>query len=522
MGKVSAKGRPGKSTRRSKMESFLAGIERAGNALPHPATLFALLALLVVLVSAAAAGLGWSAQHPATGATIEPVSLLSVAGLHRILTQTVTNFTGFAPLGTVLVALLGIGVAEFSGLIGALLRMLVLGAPRRLLTAGIVLAGVLSNAASEVGYVLLIPLAGSVFAAVGRNPLLGMAAAFAGVSGGYSANIVLGTVDPLLSGISQEAARIVLPDYQVNPACNYYFMAASTILITLLGTWVTESLVGPRLAPTSAVAPGGEALAPLSASERRGLRWAGLASLALVGLALWGLLPATGFLRQAGTGSLVHSPFLSGIVTVIFFGGAIAGIAYGLGAGTIRSDADVVRGMSQQMSTLGGYLVLVFFAAQFVAFFQWSQLGLILAVRGAELLEASGLHKIPLFLAFIALAAAINLVMGSASAKWAVLAPVFVPMFALLGYSPELTQVAYRIGDSVSNVISPMMSYFAMILAFFQKYEPKAGLGTLVATMLPYTIVFFLGWSLLFVFWIAFDLPIGPGAPLTVELPRPS
>ncbi len=505
------------------MDRFLAVVERTGNALPHPATLFALLALGVLVLSALGAWLGWSAAHPATGAQIEPISLLSVAGLHRILTQTVTNFTGFAPLGTVLVALLGIGVAEFSGLIGAVLRLLVLGAPRRLLTAGIVFAGVLSNAASEVGYVLLIPLAGSAFAAVGRNPLLGMAAAFAGVSGGYSANLVLGTVDPLLAGISQEAARIVLPGYLVNPACNYYFMVASTFVITILGTWVTESIVATRLAGAGTqkeadVAP----LQPLAPNEWRGLVWAGVTLLALVALGLWGLLPADGFLRQESTGSVIHSPFLSGVVTVIFVGGVATGLAYGLGAGTIRSDSDVIRGMSQQMSTLGGYLVLVFFAAQFVAYFQWSQLGLILAIHGAELLEASGLHRIPLFLAFILLAAGINLLMGSASAKWAVLAPVFVPMFALLGYSPELTQAAYRIGDSVSNVISPMMSYFAMILAFFQKHDARAGLGTLVATMLPYTLIFLLGWSLLFVVWLALDLPIGPGAPLTATIPRSS
>lgn len=499
--------------RRSAVDRFLSVIERIGNALPHPATLFALLALAVIVLSDLTARFGLSAVHPATGEVIAPVSLLSIDGLHRILLQTVTNFTGFAPLGTVLVALIGIGIAESSGLIGALLRLLVLGAPRRLLTLMIVFAGVLSNAASEVGYVLLIPLAGMIFGAVGRHPLAGMAAAFAGVSGGYSANLLLGTVDPLLSGISQEAAHIVLPDYVVNPACNYYFMFVSTFLITGLGTWVTERIVAPRLGPWKASGTE-EKIEPLAASERRGLRFALVTSIAFTALTLWGLVPADGFLRQAGTGSVIHSPFLGGIVTFIFFGGTLLGIAYGIGAGTVKNDADVIRGMSQQMSTMGGYMVLVFFAAQFVAYFNWTKLGLIVAVKGAGALQAAGLHEAPLFLAFILLAAMINLVMGSASAKWAVMAPVFVPMFALLGYSPELTQGAYRVGDSVSNVISPMMSYFALIIAFFQKYEPKAGIGTLVATMLPYTLVFLLGWSVLFVGWILLDVPLGPGSPL--------
>jgi len=504
--------------KRSAIDRFLAIVERSGNALPHPATLFALLALCVVVASGIAAATGLSAIHPATGETIEPVSLLTLEGLHRILRQTVSNFTGFAPLGTVLVALIGIGICESSGLIGAALRLFVLGAPRRLLTVAIVFAGVMSNAASEVGYVLLVPLAGILFRTAGRHPLVGMAAAFAGVSGGYSANLLLGTVDPLLSGLTQEAARIVLPGYLVNPACNYYFMVASTFLITLLGTWVTERIVAPRLGSWEPEEGAGEVAEKLTPAERRGLRFALVALLAISAFFLAGLLPADGFLREIGTGSVIHSPFLGGIVTIIFLSGTLLGIAYGVGAGTVKSDADVVKGMGLQMSAMGGYLVLVFFAAQFVAYFNWTKLGLIVAVKGAELLRAADLHAAPLFVAFIVLSAILNLAMGSASAKWAVMAPVFVPMLALLGYSPELTQVAYRVGDSVSNIVSPMMSYFALIIAFFQRYAPKTGLGTVVATMLPYTLVFLVGWSLLFVAWLLLGLPVGPGAPLTVEV----
>jgi aminobenzoyl-glutamate transport protein len=507
--------------RKSALDRFLDAVERGGNALPHPATLFALLALVVIVASWIAASAGVSVQHPTTGATVTPVNLLSLEGLHRILTNLVGNFTGFAPLGTVLVALIGIGVAEHSGLIGAALRKLVLSAPRQLLTPIMVFAGVMSNMASEIGYVLLIPLAGLIFKSAGRHPIVGMAAAFAGVSGGYSANLLIGTIDPLLSGLSQEAARIVDPNYTVTPVANWYFMAASTPVVTLLGWFVAERFTAPRF--TSAVDSTTDApetlSSELSPAERRGLRYAGLAILALSALLIWSMLPSgsvpgAGFLRNPTSGELLNSPLLSGVVAIIFLYGVVSGIAYGVAAGTFKSDNDVINGMSASMATLGGYLVLVFFAAQFVAFFNWTQLGLIMAVNGAEGLRALGLSAVPLFGLFIILTAFINLVMGSASAKWALMAPVFVPMFMLLGYSPELTQTAYRVGDSVTNIISPMMSYFALIIAFFQRYEPRAGLGTVVAVMLPYSITFMIGWSIMFGFWLGFELPIGPDSPL--------
>jgi aminobenzoyl-glutamate transport protein len=511
---------------RRRVDRFLDFVERLGNALPDPVTLFALLAVLIVVLSGVATQFDLAVTHPATGKLIEPVSLLTVEGLHRILTSLVSNFTGFAPLGTVLVAMIGIGAAEVSGLIGAAMRLLVLKSPRSLLTPVVVFAGVMSNAASEVGYVLLVPLAALVFKAAGRHPVLGLAAAFAGVSGGYSANLVLGTIDPLLAGLTQEAARIVDPAYVVSPAANYYFLFVSTFVITGLGWWVTERLVAPRLGSHSGAraddtvedAEAQEMVKPLSAAERRGLRFALVAFLAMCGFLLWGLIPADGFLRDPETGSVLHSPFLQGIVALIFFFGVGLGVAYGVGAGTLRSDRDVIKGMSQQMSTLGGYMVLVFFAAQFVAFFNWTNLGLILAVDGAAVLKSAGLHQVPLMLAFILLSATINLVMGSASAKWALMAPVFVPMFMLLGYPPEVTQAAYRVGDSVTNIISPMMSYFALIIAFVQRYLPSAGIGTLVSLMLPYSITFLIGWSALFVIWLVLGWPVGPGAPVSLPV----
>ena len=507
--------KPAKPARRGALDTFLAVVEKGGNALPHPSTLFLLFALGAIVVSDIAARTGIEAAHPGTGKLIRPVSLLTIDGLHRILTQMVTNFTGFAPLGTVLVALLGIGIAESSGLIGSSLRLLVLSAPRKLLTLVVVFAGVMSNMASEIGYVLLVPLGAMIFQAAGRHPIAGLAAAFAGVSGGYSANLLLGTVDPLLSGLTQEAARIIDPAARVNPACNYYFMFVSTFLITAVGTWVTERFVVPRLGEWKGedlAARGGEDhLRRLSREEKRGLFAALVAALAFAAILLWGTVPGDGFLRDPGTGDLLHSPFMSGIVALIFLSGALCGLAYGLVAKTIRSDADAMKGMAKSMETLAGYLVLVFFAAQFVAYFNWTNLGLIVAVKGAAFLQASGLGGLPLILAFIALSAFLNLFMGSASAKWALMAPIFVPMMLLLGYPAEMTQAAYRIGDSTTNIISPMMSYFALIIAFFQRYEKRAGIGTLVATMLPYSAFFLVAWSLLFVAWMLLGLPFGPG-----------
>jgi aminobenzoyl-glutamate transport protein len=503
--------------KRSPVARFLSAIERVGNALPHPATLFGIFALLVIVLSWFFSLFDISVTNPATGEVIRPVNLVSREGLHLILTQMITNFTGFAPLGTVLVAMLGIGVAEGSGLVGSALRLLVLSAPRKLLTFVIVSAGVLSNTASEVGYVLLVPLAAIIFLAVGRHPIAGMAAAFAGVSGGYSANLLLGTIDPLLAGLSEEAARIIDPEYLVNPACNYYFMFASTFVIAAAGTWVTEKIVVPRLGPyTGSAEP--EELRTLTREEKRGLWYALIVSLVLVALVLWGLIPEDGYLREAGTGDVLRSPFMLGIVAFIFIAGSIAGIAYGIGAGTLRNDTDVMKSMGKAMETLGLYMVLVFFAAQFVAYFRWTNIGLIFAIQGADVLRASGLGPVPLMIAFIFLSAFINLAIGSASAKWAIMAPVFIPMFMLLGYSPELVQAAYRVGDSTTNIISPMMSYFALIVAFMERYEPKAGIGTVVATMLPYTVVFLLVWLVMFVIWLLFEIPVGPGAPLFIPI----
>lgn len=503
-----------RKTRFNFMQRFLNMIERGGNALPHPATLFLLFALLVLIVSGIGVLFGWQIVHPASGESVAVKNLLSAEGIRYILENTVVNFTNFAPLGIVMVAMLGIGIAESSGLIGVMIRLLVLSAPKRLLTFVLVFAGILSNMASDVGYVLLIPMGGIIFLTVGRHPIVGIAAAFAGVSGGFSANLFLGTVDPLLAGLSQEAAQIVSPDYHVNPTANYYFMVVSTFIISILGTWVTEKIVAPRFGDYEKQHQhNNDKLEKLSKNEKRGLLYSLLLLMLFIVLILWGLLPKDGLLRGMN-GQLLHSPVLKGIVTILFVVAGGMGIVYGIVVGKFKNDTSVMEGMGDSMKALAGYLVLVFFAAQFVAYFKESNLGIVIAVKGADVLKAANLNVYLLMFLFIIFSATINMVMGSASAKWAILAPVFIPIFMLMGYSPELSQVVYRIGDSVTNIISPMMSFFALIIAFFQKYNKKAGIGTIVSTMLPYSITFMIGWFLLLMVWIYFGWPLGPNAGL--------
>jgi len=489
-------------------------IEKAGNALPHPATLFLIFALLALVISLIGYLANWRVIHPGTGEVIVVKNLLSVEGLHYILITTVSNFTGFAPLGIVLVAMLGIGIAESSGLIGAVIRVFILSAPRSILTFVLVFAGVLSNIAADVGYVLLIPLAGIIFIAVGRHPIIGMAAAFAGVSGGFSANIVLGTIDPLLAGLSEEAARIIDPSYTVNPTANYYFMFVSTFVIAIVGTLITEKIIAPRM--TNYIPQDGvihDKFERLSGQEKKGLLNAGLVFTVFVIILLIGLIPSEGFLRGK-SGTILSSPALKGVVTLLFIIAGVMGIVYGITIRKYRNDSDVMKGMAESMKSMATYIVLVFFAAQFVAYFKESNLGIVAAVKGADLLKAANLNIYVLMFLFIIFAAFINMLMGSASAKWAIMAPVFIPVFMLLGYSPELSQVVYRIGDSVTNVISPMMSFFALIIAFFQKYDKNAGIGTVVSVMIPYSIAFFIVWTLLLMGWIKIGLPLGPGAGL--------
>ncbi len=530
---------------------FLDFVEWLGNLLPHPVTLFALFALGVVLVSGLAEWLDWSAPDPrpegsagrAPDGIIRPVSLMNAEGLRMIVERMVVNFTGFAPLGVVLVALLGVGVAEHSGLISACVRGIVLKAasfkpaatsrsgfkaipnriinfivtPKNLVTVAICFAAVISNTASEMGYVVLVPLAAVIFHSMGRHPLAGLACAFACVSGGYSANLLLGTIDPLLAGLTQEAAQLIDPDYTVVATANYYFMFVSTFLITGVGAFVTLRIVEPKLGVYD------ESMAmedlsnevsmdPLTDKELNALKWTGISVIIMFGILALTIVPENGILRNPETGDWKDSPFLRGIVTFIFICFLIPGFVYGKVVGTMKDDRDVIKGMSSAMSTLGLYIVIVFFAAQFVAYFGWSNLGQIFAVKGAQFLQDMGATGPIIFIGFIFVSGSVNLMLGSASAQWAVTAPIFVPMLMLIGYTPEVIQAAYRIGDSVTNIITPMMSYFGLILAFANKYDKDLGIGTIIAMMLPYSIFFLIGWIILFYTLIfGFGMPVGPG-----------
>ncbi|MCF3651145.1 AbgT family transporter [Synoicihabitans lomoniglobus] len=494
----------------------LGTVERVGNALPEPATLFAMLAVFTLLASAVAQAVGLAVQHPASGETISAVSLLNLAGFQKIVQETVHVFVSFHPLGVVIVCLLGIAVAEKAGLIGAAVRALVLSTPRSWLTPIVVFAGVMSNVGADVGYVLLLPLAATIFHAVGRHPLAGLAAGFAGVSGGFSANLLISAIDVILGGLSTEAARLIDPTYTVTGLANYYFIFISTFLVTGIGTWVTHRVVEPRLGSyDGGIKP--EAMVPLSAAEKRGLWFTGVFAVIATAVMVVGIVPEGGFLRNPAYPDLKMRalPF-SYLVPFLFVLGFGSGMAYGLGAKTIKSDRDVVGAMNDAMGTLGAYLVLAFFAAQFIAYFNWTNLGFIFAVKGANGLRALGLDEwpIPMMIGLVFLAATINMIVGSASAKWALIAPIFVPMFMLLGFSPELVQAAYRVGDSVTNIITPLMAYFPLIITFARKYDRDTGMGTIIATMLPYSVAFAIAWTILLIAWMLTGLPVGPSSPL--------
>ncbi|MCL4807024.1 MAG: AbgT family transporter [Thermoanaerobaculia bacterium] len=503
--------------KRSFLLRTLDRVEVVGNALPHPATIFALLALAVVILSWVCARLDLQAVHPGTGEIIKARSLLSGEGVRWLFEMAEKNFVKFPPLGLVLVAMIGIGVAEGSGLLTALIRFLVLRAPRRLITVAVVFSGVFSHVASEAGYVILIPLAAAMFLALGRHPMAGLAAAFSGVSGGFGANFVITSVDPVLAGLSESAAQILDASITISPAANLYFMGASALLIVTAGTLITERIVEPRLGPyTGPLAP--EPLEELTRTEKKGLLLAGLGFVVLMGLFALAALPADGLLRHPGQG-ILRSAFFNGLIMAILLAFLVPGLIYGITVGKIRNDKDVVKQMVGSMSHMASYIVLVFFAAQFVYSFGHSNLGLILAIDGAEFLKGIGLTGVFLMVGFIALSAFINLFMGSASAKWAIMAPVFVPMFMLLGYHPALTQAVFRIGDSITNVITPMMSYFALIVTFAARYDEKYGIGTIISTMLPYSVVFGVLWTLLMVAWMLLGLPVGPDGPLHYAAP---
>lgn len=493
-------------------------IERVGNKLPDPALLFVILLLVVWVASALLSALTFDDIDPRTKKPLLVQSQLTGTAIAQFFARMVTTFTSFHPLGVVLVSLLGVGVAEHTGFINAGLKSLLSVTSARLLTPMLVGVGILSHTAADAGYVLVIPLGGVIFYAAGRHPLAGIAAAFAGVSGGFSATWIPSSLDPLLAGLTQEASRLLDPSRTVNPLSNFYFTTASAGLIVLIGWFVTDRIIEPRV---KKLAIDGDVsqfarLDTMAPNERRGLLFALIAMVLGLGLLAAAALPSDSPLRAAD-GQLTAStaPLMQAIVPLIFLFFLIPGVVYGYAAGTVKTHRDVVQGMSKAMSTMGYYIVLAFFVSLFIYAFGQSNLGALFALKGAAALQALGMPAQVTILGIIVLTTMVNLFIGSASAKWALLAPIFVPMLMQLGLSPELTQAAYRVGDSSSNIVTPLMPYFPLVVVYCQRYAKSTGIGTLVSMMLPYSTFFIVGWTIfLLVYWML-GLPLGLQASYT-------
>ncbi len=491
---------------------FLNFVERVGNKLPDPAIIFLFAMLLIWFLSWWFSDVNFDAIDPRTGEAIIINNMLASDSLATFLSSMVKTFTGFAPLGVVLVAMLGVGVAEHSGFINTGLKLMLKVTPKQLLTPSIILVAIVSHTATDAGYVLVIPLAGVIFYAAGRHPLAGIAAAFAGVSGGFGANFIPSGIDPLLQSFTQSAAQIINPTMSINPLNNWAFTSASSLFIVLLGWYITDKIIEPRLKNTEL--DGNSEDLPVfedaRSDEKRAFFIA--SSVMVAGLALLAFVsaPADSAMRSAD-GSLTNfrSPLMQSIVPLIFLLFWIPGAVYGFTVGTFKSSKDMIDAMSKAMHGMSYYIVMAFFCSLFIAAFSKSNLGALLAIEGAQLLKAMELPSAVTVVGIIFLTGFVNLFVGSSSAKWALLGPVFVPMLMQLGISPDLTQAAYRVGDSSSNIITPLMPYFPLVVVYCQKYVKGTGIGTLIAMMLPYSIAFLIGWSLFLLGYWALGIPLG-------------
>ncbi len=493
-------------------------IERVGNKLPDPALLFFALLIVVWLLSALMSQFSYDHVDPRSGEAIAVKNLLTGTALTSFFSNMVSTFVQFHPLGVVLLAMLGIGVADHTGFIKAGLRALLNVTSEKLLTPMLLLIGIISHSAVDAGYVLVIPLGAVIFQAAGRHPLVGIAVAFAGVSGGFSANFVPSALDPMLQGISQAGGQLIDPDLTLNPLNNWFFTSASTLLIIGLGWYISEALVEPRLkhlVQDGDLADASE-MEALTDAERAGLTAAIVAMGAGLGLLMLTAFPEGSAWRAAdGQLAAAGAPLMKSIVPLIFLLFIIPGVVYGYVAGSVANHRDIIAGMTQAMSGMGYYIVMAFFAALFIAEFGRSNLGALFALQGAAWLEAAALPAVFTVVGLILITGMINLFVGSASAKWALLAPIFVPMLMQLGISPDLTQAAYRVGDSSTNIITPLMPYFPLVVVFCQRYVKSTGIGTVVAMMLPYSLGFLLVWSAFLVLYWTLGLPLGLGASYT-------
>jgi aminobenzoyl-glutamate transport protein len=503
--------------KRRALERLLDTVEKVGNAVPHPAVIFVILIGTVMLLShilyVLGASVTYESLNPDTHAvemtTTAAQSLLTADGLRFMFAGVVQNFMNFNAVGVIIVAMLGVGVADDAGLIGALIRKLVTVAPRKALTYILVFVGILSSVAADAGYLVLIPLAASAFLSVGRHPIAGLAASFAGVAAVFSVNILIKPLDGILTGITNDAIHILNPALSIDLAANMWFSVASVLLLTFVVAFITDKVVEPRLGPYTGPLPE-HAGQTLSTEESRGLKYAGAALLAVLACFALLTLPAGAPLRNEETGALIgDSPFMNGLIVFITVLFLATGLAYGIGAKTIRSSVDVTRAMEKAISGLGGLIFLLFIISQFLAFFTYSNMATLAAVKMGDALESAGLGALALLIGFVFVVAVLDLIMTGSIPKWAIFAPVFVPLLMRLGVGPEATLAAYRVGDSPVNAISPLNAYFALIVSFAARYQKDAGVGTVVALMLPYVVVLFVAWTALLALWQVLGLPWG-------------
>ncbi len=496
----------------SLVDRALNGIETLGNRLPDPAILFLLLLVLTWIASAILAPVEFAEIDPRTGDPMRIANQLTGAAIATFLVQLVPTFTGFAPLGVVLVALLGVGVAEKTGFINAGLKLILGRTSPSLLTPMLILAAIVSHTAADAGYVLVIPLGGVIFYAAGRHPLAGISAAFAGVSGGFSANFIPSGIDPLLQGFTQQAAQILDPERMVNPLSNLGFTALSSLLVIGVGWYLTDRVVEPRLQDTPVDGDPEQMpkMEELTDDDRRGfLAGAGTLVAGLLVLTVWALPPGSSLRSPEGELTSFAAPLMGMMVPLIFLLFLIPGVVHGYVAGTVKTHRDIVAGMTAAMGTMAYYLVMAFFAAQFIAAFNDSNVGLLIALKGANFLRDLALPPQVTIVGIILLTSVVNLFVGSASAKWALLSSIFVPMLMSLGIAPELTQAAYRVGDSVTNIVTPLMPYFPLVVVFCQRYVKSTGIGTVASLMLPYSAVLLVTWTLFLVAYWIIGLPLG-------------
>lgn len=514
------------STTRNKEGRFLSGflnaVEKAGNKLPEPALIFFYMLLGVMVLSLVLSWVDFGIINPVTNEAVKVNNLLAPAALVSSLTNMITTFTTFAPLGIVLVAMLGVGVAERSGFINTALKKMLNVTPRRLLTPMLIFVAMFSHVAADAGYVLVIPLGAIIFMSAGRHPLVGIAAAFSGVSGGFAANMVPTGNDALLQGFTQAAAQLLDNTYTVNTLCNLFFGIASSIVITLAGWWVTERIVEPRVSkmPIDGDYVHDEDMSSYSAKESKAFILATLVMLLGLGLLAAVSWPADSIMRgEDGSLTGYSAPIMKAIVPLIFLVFIIPGTVYGYASGTFSKGKDVIDAMNDTMSKMGSYMVMAFFCAMFIKAFGDSNIGTLLALAGADALKAMSLPGGVTIIGMIVLTAVVNILIGSASAKWALLSPIMVPMLMAVGISPELTQAAFRIGDSTTNIITPLMVFFPLVVVYCQRYVKSAGVGTLVSMMLPYSMVLFVVWSLFLLLWWGLGMPLGLAAPYTYPAP---